>query len=85
VAVAAAAGAFVIFVAAGLRAGWRSDGSDALRWGGVLVALVCWAAVLLPWRSRWSRLAPADHQRGMYRALAAWAVTDLVVVLAWGT
>jgi 4-hydroxybenzoate polyprenyltransferase len=85
VALAAATAAFVIFVAAGLRAGWRSGGSDALRWGGVLVALVCWAAVLLPWRSRWSRLAPADHERGMYRALAAWAVTDLVVVLAWGT
>jgi hypothetical protein len=30
-------------------------------------------------------MTPTQHQRGMYRALAAWAVTDVVVVLAWGT
>jgi hypothetical protein len=29
-------------------------------------------------------MSPAEHQRGMYQALAAWAVTDLVVVLCWG-
>jgi hypothetical protein len=41
--------------------------------------------VLVPWRRRSAQLAPADHERGMYRALGAWAVTDVVVVLAWGT
>ena len=41
-------------LAVGRAAAWRSS---------------CWAAVLLPWRRRWPRLAPADHQRGMYRAL----------------
>jgi hypothetical protein len=25
-----------------------------------------------------------EHQAGMYAALGAWAVTDLVVILAWG-
>jgi len=50
-----------------------------------VLALVAWGAVLLPWRARWSGWGPADHQRGMYQALGAWAVTDLVAVLAWGT
>jgi hypothetical protein len=26
-----------------------------------------------------------EHQRGMYQALTAWALTDTVVVLAWST
>jgi hypothetical protein len=25
-----------------------------------------------------------EHQAGMYAALGAWAVTDVVVILAWG-
>jgi 4-hydroxybenzoate polyprenyltransferase len=84
-ALAAAVLAFAIFAAAGLRAGWRAGPEDLWRWGGLLLSLGAWAAVLVPWRRRWSRLGPADHQRGMYRALGAWAVTDVVVVLAWGT
>lgn len=47
-------------------------------------ALIAWLAVLLPWRSSWSWKTPRDHQRGMYLALGAWAVTDLAVLLAWG-
>ena len=44
-----------------------------------------WLAVLVPWRLRHLRMSPAVHQRGMYLALGAWAVTDAVVVGAWGT
>ena len=84
-AVLAAALAFGLFAAAGLRAGWRLGGGDLARWSGLAVALIVWASVLLPWRRDYARWTPADHQRGMYRALAAWAVTDIVVVLAWGT
>jgi 4-hydroxybenzoate polyprenyltransferase len=84
-ALGAAALAFGLFAAAGVRAGWRAEGADLWRWGGLLLALVAWAAVLLPWRRRFGGMSPADHQRGMYRALGAWAVTDLVAVLAWGT
>jgi 4-hydroxybenzoate polyprenyltransferase len=47
-------------------------------------AFIAWLAVLLPWRISWSRRTARDHQRGMYLALGAWAVTDLVVLLAWG-
>jgi 4-hydroxybenzoate polyprenyltransferase len=46
-------------------------------------ALIGWLAVLIPWRKRWSRLTPRQQQLGMYLALGAWAVTDLVVLLAW--
>jgi lycopene elongase/hydratase (dihydrobisanhydrobacterioruberin-forming) len=84
-ALGAAALAFALFVAAGLRAGWRSGGADLWRWVGLLLAFLAWAAVLVPWRRRFARLVPADHERGMYRALGAWAITDLVVLLAWGT
>jgi 4-hydroxybenzoate polyprenyltransferase len=84
-ALGAAALAFVLFTAAGLRAGWRTGGTDLWRWAGVMLALLAWSAVLLPWRLRFGRMTPSEHQRGMYRALGAWAVTDVVAVLAWGT
>jgi hypothetical protein len=28
-------------------------------------------------------MTSAEHQRGMYRALAAWAVTDVAMVIAF--
>ncbi len=84
-AIAAAAVAFSLFAAAGLWAGWRTGGADLRRWAGLAIALAAWAWVLLPWRRHHPRWTPADHQRGMYRALGAWAVTDVVAVLAWGT
>ena len=85
VALGAAGVAFALFVTAGLRAGWRLGTPDRWRWSALALALLAWAGVLIPWRARWSSWGPADHQRGMYLALGAWAVTDLVVVLAWGT
>lgn len=83
--IGAAALAFVLFAIAGARAGWRTGDDDPWRWGGLALALGAWVAVLVPWRLGHARMGPDDHQRRMYRALGAWAVTDLVVVLAWGT
>jgi lycopene elongase/hydratase (dihydrobisanhydrobacterioruberin-forming) len=77
--------AFLLFVAAGLRAGWRAAGGDLWRWVGLALAALGWLVVLLPWRLGHQRMSPAEHQRGMYLALGAWAVTDAVVVGAWGT
>jgi 4-hydroxybenzoate polyprenyltransferase len=77
--------AFGLFAAAGLRAGWPAGGTGTWRGGGLVVALLGWAVVLIPWRRRWASMTPGQHARGMYRALAAWAVTDVVVVLAWGS
>lgn len=52
-------------------------------WLGLLLALASWLQVLLPWYRRHARMTRAQHQRGMYAALAAWAVTDIAVILAF--
>jgi len=86
VALASTALALGLLVAGGMQAGWRLHASaDLARWGGLVIAGAAWAAVLLPWLTRHSGLAAAEHQRRMYLALGAWAVTDVVVALAWGT
>ena len=82
-AIGAAVIAFLVFFAAAIRAGWRIPG-DTARWATLAVTALAWGMVLVPWRVRGTRLTPADHQRGMYRALAAWALTDVVVVFGWG-
>ncbi len=75
--------AFAVFAWAGRHAQW--SGNERWRWLALGVALAAWLAVVLPWRVRGDRLTPSQHQRGMYLALAAWAVTDVAVLLAWGT
>ena len=63
-----------------------------LGWAGVVLQapalalaapLAAWLAVLLPWFARHASWTAADHQRGMYRALTAWAITDVVVLLVF--
>jgi 4-hydroxybenzoate polyprenyltransferase len=81
VALAAAAAAFLLFAWAAIRSQWPAG----WRWWVLLVALVAWAAVLVPWRLQGERLRPGEHQRRMYLALGAWAVTDLAVLVTWGT
>jgi lycopene elongase/hydratase (dihydrobisanhydrobacterioruberin-forming) len=73
--------AFAILVLAGLRSGWSA--AQAWRWVPLIVAGAGWGLVLVPWLIRQHRLVVHDHQRGMYRALYAWALTDVAVVLAW--
>jgi len=51
----------------------------------LLLPLVLWLAVLVPWLMDFARWSPKQHQRGMYRALAAWAVTDLTVLFVFAT
>jgi lycopene elongase/hydratase (dihydrobisanhydrobacterioruberin-forming) len=83
-AIGAAALAFLLFAAAGWQAGWLSSPAGAWRALGLGLAALTWAAVLFPWRARYAQLRPDEHQHRMYLALGAWAVTDVVVVLAWG-
>ncbi|MBA3521375.1 MAG: UbiA prenyltransferase family protein [Gemmatimonadales bacterium] len=83
-AIAAAVLAFLVFAAAGVRAGWPASGDGVWRWLALLLALASWAAVLIPWRARHAGMTDAGHQRGMYLGLAAWAVTDLAVVRCFG-
>lgn len=82
VALAAAALAFGGFVAAGLASGWRG-GDAAARWAALALAAAAWLVVLVPWWRRHRSMDPGDHQTGMHRALAAWAITDMAVLFAW--
>jgi 4-hydroxybenzoate polyprenyltransferase len=77
--------AFALFLLAGVRAGWRLHGGDLARWTGLLLAAGGWAWVLVPWLAGHPAWNAAQHQRRMYFALGTWAITDLVVILAWGT
>jgi lycopene elongase/hydratase (dihydrobisanhydrobacterioruberin-forming) len=52
-------------------------------WPAVAIAFVAWMAVLLPWLRRHPAMTPAQHKRGMYAALQAWAVTDIAVLLTF--
>jgi 4-hydroxybenzoate polyprenyltransferase len=70
--------AFALFAAAAVRrlaALWQ--------WIGLAVALAAWLRVLLPWYRRREAMTSAEHQRGFYAALTAWAVTDVAVLLAF--
>jgi 4-hydroxybenzoate polyprenyltransferase len=75
--------AFGIYAWAGIGAGWVP--ADWWRWLALGLGATAWAMVLVPWLRRHASMHPADHQKGMYRALGAWAITDVAVVLAWGT
>ena len=78
----AAVVAFGLFGGSGLL-GWGK--ADAGRWAVLALAALAWAGVLIPWRLAAQRWEPATHQRAMYWALGAWAVTDLAVAASWGT
>jgi lycopene elongase/hydratase (dihydrobisanhydrobacterioruberin-forming) len=69
--------AFVLLFAAGavLRVGW---------WAALLgLPLAAWLGVLIPWRQGYAAWSSDEHQRGMYRGLAAWAVTDIIAILVF--
>jgi 4-hydroxybenzoate polyprenyltransferase len=78
-----ATAAFALFGFAAIRAGWSAG--DKWRWLVLVLAALAWVVVLLPWLRRHRRMNPQQHQHGMYRALLAWAITDVAVVLAWAT
>jgi hypothetical protein len=82
VVLSAAALAFGFFMLAALQSRWKS--ADYWRWALLALAALAWGLVLFPWFQRLAHMSNRDHQRGMYRALLAWAITDLAVVLAWG-
>jgi 4-hydroxybenzoate polyprenyltransferase len=83
VAVVAVVLAFVLFGLAGLQSHWGLH--DRWRWFPLALAFVAWLLLLVPWLRRHEELKSREHQRGMYRALLVWALTDLAIVLAWAT
>ncbi len=84
VALGAAIVAFLWFATAGILSEWGLRGGGLLRWGLLGLAAASWGVLLIRWLRQYPTMTPDQHQRGMYLALAAWAVTDLVVVICWG-
>jgi len=82
-AIGAATLAFGMFGLAAQRTGWEA--AERWRWWPLICAASAWGLVLFFWLRRERGMSAQDHQRGMYRALVAWAVTDVAVVLAWAT
>jgi 4-hydroxybenzoate polyprenyltransferase len=64
--------------------GWAGAVLHVRTWP-LVVPFSIWLFVLVPWLGRFARWSPEQHQRGMYRALAAWAVTDLTVLYVFAT
>ena len=77
----AIAAVLVAFGCLALAARWHR--ATAVGWAGLAVGLAAWLWVLAPWRLRYARMTPAEHQRGMYAGLVAWAVTDIAVLLSF--
>jgi 4-hydroxybenzoate polyprenyltransferase len=82
VALLATIGAFQVFALSAVIRGWLGR-EEQWRWFLLGGALAAWLVVLLPWLSKSPRLAPAAHQRRMYLALGAWALTDLAILFGW--
>jgi 4-hydroxybenzoate polyprenyltransferase len=78
VSAAAASLAFLAFWRALFLAGPTPMSRIALGVAGAM-----WALVLAPWLVSHRRMTSEQHKRGMYRALAAWALTDVAVVVAF--
>jgi len=76
--------AFGLFRHAGLVSGWSAAGQGGHPWIPLAIAAGCWALVLGPWLIRGEQLSSAAQQRGMYLALAAWAVTDAAILYGFG-
>lgn len=77
--------AFGLLIWAGMLSEWGLGAAGIARWAGLGLALAAWLRLLLPWLRHYRSWTPALHQRGMYDALAVWALTDLVVLAAWAT
>jgi hypothetical protein len=78
VSLAAALAAFASFGHGLALAGTTQRGRQALWLAGAV-----WVVVLAGWLLLHRRMTGEGHKRGMYRALAAWALTDGAVVVAF--
>lgn len=73
---------FGMLAGAALASDWA--GREAvLRWGALALAGAAWVVVLGPWYLHGRGWSSAMHQRGMYHALMAWALTDVAVLIGW--
>jgi 4-hydroxybenzoate polyprenyltransferase len=73
---------FAILAFAAFAHAARGVGGEGWRSVALGVALAAWLLVLVPWWRRAPGMSDREHKRGMYRALGAWAATDVAVVIA---
>ncbi len=59
-----------------------SAGPAGRLWLLILLPLAAWSGLLLRWHANSATMSRAQHKRGMYRALNAWALTDAAVLAA---
>lgn len=52
-------------------------------WVAIALALMGWLIVLVPWQMGEPHWTERQRKRGMYRALGAWAITDLAILVAF--
>ena len=76
--------AFALFIWASIHAGWAGLPDGFFRAGLLFAAAATWTLILLPWFRDADRLTPQSHERRMYLALLAWAVTDAAVIYGFG-
>jgi 4-hydroxybenzoate polyprenyltransferase len=74
VAIATTILAFAIFATA------IAVGTTNRLWPTLGIPLAAWLIVLIPWYRDHAQMTPAEHQKGMYAALRAWALTDLAIL-----
>jgi 4-hydroxybenzoate polyprenyltransferase len=67
---------------AAMQAALAVAGRGQRRWLPA-IALFLWLVHLGWWRRQAHGMSTADHERGMYRALALWALIDIALVAAW--
>jgi 1,4-dihydroxy-2-naphthoate octaprenyltransferase len=50
----------------------------------IIISVISWLIVLFPWLTKWRQWTPKQKESGMYRALMAWAITDInILILFW--
>jgi len=75
----AIAGVVLAFALFFIGANWRSLNALSLV---LVLPLIAWGYVVIPWRVSIERASQESNKRGMYKALWVWALTDLSVI-AW--
>lgn len=76
--------AFALFLFGAVQARWADLEDGFFRAALLFAAAAIWTLVLLPWFRDAERLEPKSHERRMYLALLAWAVTDAAVIYGFG-
>lgn len=47
----------------------------------IIIPFAAWLVILIPWLKKHQRMTRDQHQKGMYDALRAWAITDIAILL----